>query len=158
AHLYGADDQVLGGLNSFYLLLEKPEVYGLPSDPKLPSRSVLASTFWSVFTGLLVALGILFQFRQRTAAARDPGAPPRPSSWPVPTGAGGSSPSSSWAASPRARTSSPSSSNGSAPTRTCRWPVWLTGSPFPWSSCAGCSWSWTCTVPSASGTCCSSRK
>jgi formate dehydrogenase iron-sulfur subunit len=49
AHLYGADDKVLGGLNSFYLLLDRPEVYGLPSSPKLPSRSVLLSTFWSVF-------------------------------------------------------------------------------------------------------------
>jgi formate dehydrogenase iron-sulfur subunit len=65
AHLYGADDRILGGLNSFYLLLDRPEVYGLPADPKLPSRSVLASVFWSVFTGLLVALGVLFQFRER---------------------------------------------------------------------------------------------
>src|SRR5438132_2411326 len=30
AHLYGADDRILGGLNSFYLLVDKPEVYGLP--------------------------------------------------------------------------------------------------------------------------------
>jgi formate dehydrogenase iron-sulfur subunit len=69
AHLYGADDKVLGGLNAFYLLLDRPEVYGLPSSPKLPSRSVLLSTFWSVFTGLLVALGVLFQFRLRTRPA-----------------------------------------------------------------------------------------
>jgi formate dehydrogenase iron-sulfur subunit len=67
AHLYGADDRVLGGLNAFYLLVDKPEVYGLPSDPKVPSRSVLRSTFWSVFTGLLVALGVLFRFRERTS-------------------------------------------------------------------------------------------
>src|SRR5262245_45391598 len=75
AHLYGADDKVLGGLNSFYLLVDRPEVYGLPSDPKVPSRSVLAATFWSVFTGLLVALGVLFRFRERTTA---PAAPPTP--------------------------------------------------------------------------------
>src|SRR5881409_1034814 len=66
AYLYGADDKILGGLNSFYLLVDRPEIYGLPSDPKVPSRSVLGSTFWSIFTGLLVALGVLFQFRQRT--------------------------------------------------------------------------------------------
>src|SRR5438552_1826433 len=65
AHLYGADDKILGGLNSFYLLVDKPEVYGLPSDPKVPSKSALGSTFWSIFTGLLVALGVLFRFRER---------------------------------------------------------------------------------------------
>jgi formate dehydrogenase iron-sulfur subunit len=67
ARLYGADDQVLGGLNSFYLLVDKPEVYGLPSNPKVPSKSVPGSIFWSIFTGMLVTLGVLFQFRQRTS-------------------------------------------------------------------------------------------
>ena len=40
ARLYGDDEQVLGGLNSFYLLRDTPEVYGLPSHPSVPSRSV----------------------------------------------------------------------------------------------------------------------
>jgi formate dehydrogenase iron-sulfur subunit len=71
AHLYGADSRVLGGLNAFYLLVDKPEVYGLPSDPKLPSRSVLASSFWAVFAAILTGLGVLFAFRQRTN--RQPG-------------------------------------------------------------------------------------
>ncbi len=70
AHLYGADDKILGGLNAFYLLLDRPEVYGLPANPKVPSRSVVGSTFWSIFTGLMVALGVLFQFRQRTTTPR----------------------------------------------------------------------------------------
>jgi formate dehydrogenase iron-sulfur subunit len=78
AQLYGADDKVLGGLNAFYLLVDDPEVYGLPSNPKVPSRSVPPSTFWSIFTGLLVALGVLFQFRLR--------AQPHP---PVPPASGG---------------------------------------------------------------------
>jgi formate dehydrogenase iron-sulfur subunit len=69
ARLYGADDKVLGGLNSFYLLLDEPEVYGLPSNPKVPSKSVVGSTFWSIFTGLLVALGVLFRFRERPQRA-----------------------------------------------------------------------------------------
>ena len=68
AQLYGADDSVLGGLNSFYLLLDRPETYGLPLNPKVPSKSVLGSTFWSIFTGLLVALGVLFRFRERATA------------------------------------------------------------------------------------------
>jgi formate dehydrogenase iron-sulfur subunit len=74
AQLYGADDKVLGGLNSFYLLMDKPETYGLPADPKVPSASVPRSSFWSIFTGLLVALGVLFQFRERKKPAREAGA------------------------------------------------------------------------------------
>jgi formate dehydrogenase iron-sulfur subunit len=41
AQLYGRDDSVYGGLKAFYLLADKPEVYGLPSEAnaKLPSRN-----------------------------------------------------------------------------------------------------------------------
>jgi formate dehydrogenase iron-sulfur subunit len=66
ANLYGADDQILGGLNAFYLLVDSPETYGLPSNPKLPSRSVPGSAFWSIFTACMTALGALFAFRNRT--------------------------------------------------------------------------------------------
>jgi formate dehydrogenase iron-sulfur subunit len=66
ARLYGADGEVLGGLNAFYLLRGAPEVYGLPSDPKLPSAAVTRSTFWAALTGIAVALGALFKFRERT--------------------------------------------------------------------------------------------
>src|SRR5438132_1217458 len=76
ARLYGADDKVLGGLNSFYLLMDEPEVYGLPSNPKVPSQMVPASLFWSLFTGLLVALGVLFRFRMRTKETPSAAAPP----------------------------------------------------------------------------------
>ena len=65
ARLYGADGEVLGGLNAFYLLMDEPEVYGLPSNPKVPSNSVLRSAFWSILVGLLVAIGVLFRFRLR---------------------------------------------------------------------------------------------
>ena len=30
--LSGADDRILGGLNAFYLLLDSPETYGLPTE------------------------------------------------------------------------------------------------------------------------------
>jgi formate dehydrogenase iron-sulfur subunit len=78
AYLYGADDSVLGGLNAFYLLMDKPEVYGLPSAPKLPSRSVPHSAFWGIFAALMTALGALFAFRNRTrtAAGSSAGAAP----------------------------------------------------------------------------------
>ena len=69
ARLYGADDTVLGGLNAFYLLVDKPEVYGLPSNPKLPSRSVLGSSFWGIFASVMTALGVLFAFRDRKRLA-----------------------------------------------------------------------------------------
>ncbi len=76
ARLYGADDKVLGGLNSFYLLMDKPEVYGLPSHPKVPSQLVPRSILWSVLTGIMVALGVLFQFRGRTKnGGRGPSGP-----------------------------------------------------------------------------------
>ncbi len=68
ARLYGADESVLGGLNAFYLLVDRPEVYGLPSNPKLPSRSVPRSSFWSILAAGLTALGVLFSFRSRTEA------------------------------------------------------------------------------------------
>src|SRR5712692_257022 len=70
AQLYGADEKVLGGLNAFYLLVDKPEVYGLPSNPKLPSRSVPLSSLWSMLTAIVTGLGLLFAFRDRTRAER----------------------------------------------------------------------------------------
>jgi len=66
AHLYGADESILGGLNSFYLLVDKPETYGLPSNPKVPSRMVPRSSFWAIVTAFLTGLGALFAFRDRT--------------------------------------------------------------------------------------------
>src|SRR4029077_13787845 len=77
AYLYGADEKILGGLNAFYLLVDKPEVYGLPSNPKLPSRSVPLSSFWGIFASLLTALGALFAFRDRTRGKAN-GAKPMP--------------------------------------------------------------------------------
>jgi formate dehydrogenase iron-sulfur subunit len=78
--LYGADDKVLGGLNSFYLLVDTPETYGLPSNPKLPSRGVWFASLLSIVTAFLTALGILFAFREGRRPgmghASQPAAPP----------------------------------------------------------------------------------
>jgi len=76
AYLYGADESVLGGLNAFYLLMDKPETYGLPSQPQLPSRRVLRSSVWSIVTAFLAGLGMLFAFRDRTKRANSAQAPP----------------------------------------------------------------------------------
>jgi formate dehydrogenase iron-sulfur subunit len=65
AYLYGADEGMLGGLNSFYLLVDKPEVYGLPPDPRLPSRNLKSSAGWSMLGAVIVALTSLISFRNR---------------------------------------------------------------------------------------------
>ncbi len=65
AYLYGADDKILGGLNSFFLLVDRPEVYNLPPDPQLPSRRLRPSTLLSVLGGVMVGLAGLVSFRTR---------------------------------------------------------------------------------------------
>jgi formate dehydrogenase iron-sulfur subunit len=65
AHLYGADEKILGGLNSFYLLTDKPEVYGLPRDPKLPSRNLFLSSTFSALGAVVLGLFGLVGLRKR---------------------------------------------------------------------------------------------
>src|SRR5712675_758415 len=65
AYLYGADEQMLGGLNSFYLLVDKPEVYRLPPDPKMPSRNLIPASMWAVLGAIVVGLAGIFNFRNR---------------------------------------------------------------------------------------------
>jgi len=65
AQLYGADEKMLGGLNSFYLLVDKPEVYGLPPDPKLPSRNLKPSALWSTLGAVALTILGVFSFRER---------------------------------------------------------------------------------------------
>src|SRR2546425_749522 len=67
AQLYGRDDKVYGGLNAFFLLMDKPETYGLPNaeNAKLPSRNDLGGYVASLVTpGLGVIAGIV-AFRRR---------------------------------------------------------------------------------------------
>jgi formate dehydrogenase iron-sulfur subunit len=80
AYLYGADERTLGGLNAFYLLMDRPEVYGLPDPdvPKLPSRSVWPSSFKAVAASLAVALGAFFAFGRRREAVRASESEPAP--------------------------------------------------------------------------------
>lgn len=62
ARLYGVDDNILdGGLNSFFLLLDEPEVYNLPANPSRPSSHVVPASFWTVVAATIVGLmGIIF--------------------------------------------------------------------------------------------------
>ncbi|HEU4585764.1 MAG TPA: hypothetical protein VFR95_08440, partial [Gemmatimonadaceae bacterium] len=52
----------LGGLNAFFLLVDEPEVYGLPREPKIPSRNLvtssLLSTIGAVAMTFIGALGL----------------------------------------------------------------------------------------------------
>ncbi len=66
AYLYGADDKILGGLNSFYLLVDQPEVYGLPRAPKMPTRNLIPSSLFSAAGAMVLALlGVVGLRKQR---------------------------------------------------------------------------------------------
>ena len=69
AYLYGADEKMLGGLNSFFLLVDQPEVYGLPPDPRLPTRNLAPGSWWSALGA--VALGLVGLVNFRTRRGRD---------------------------------------------------------------------------------------
>ncbi len=64
AYVYG-DEKMLGGLNSFYLLVDRPEVYGLPANPRLPSRNLWPSSGFSIAGALGVGLLGLLALRRR---------------------------------------------------------------------------------------------
>jgi formate dehydrogenase iron-sulfur subunit len=67
AYLYGADTKILGGLNAFYLLIDPPETYGLPSEVKaqVPSRTVWPSSIKAIAASLIIALGAFVSFGRR---------------------------------------------------------------------------------------------
>ncbi|GCE27958.1 ferredoxin [Dictyobacter alpinus] len=65
AQLYGADDKILeGGLHSFFLLLDQPEVYNLPANPARPSNHVLPTSLGTIIAALLMGLMSIFFFKQ----------------------------------------------------------------------------------------------
>jgi formate dehydrogenase iron-sulfur subunit len=57
AYLYGADEATqpgTGGVNAFFLLVDRPEVYNLPPEPVAPSR--LAGQAWRSMAASVVAM------------------------------------------------------------------------------------------------------
>jgi formate dehydrogenase iron-sulfur subunit len=71
AYIYG-DENMLGGLNAFSLLIDKPEVYGLPENPKMPSRNLWSSSLFSIGGAAVVGLlGVLSFRRNRMARAAE---------------------------------------------------------------------------------------
>jgi len=60
AYLYGADAESqpgTGGLNAFFLLVDKPEAYNLPPNPVVPTKTVKETwrSFGFAAVGLLAA-------------------------------------------------------------------------------------------------------
>jgi formate dehydrogenase iron-sulfur subunit len=64
AYIYGKED-IVGGLNCFYLLVDRPEVYGLPARPELPSQNVSVGFGFSGFTAVALAATALVSFRKK---------------------------------------------------------------------------------------------
>jgi formate dehydrogenase iron-sulfur subunit len=67
AQLYGRDESVYGGLNAFFLLMDQPEVYGLPNaaNAKLPSRNDLTGYLGTLVAAAAALVGGLVAFRRR---------------------------------------------------------------------------------------------
>jgi formate dehydrogenase iron-sulfur subunit len=67
ASLYGHDEEVYGGLNAFFLLMDTPETYGLPNaaNAVLPGRNNVGGYLGAVVTAVLGAFAALFALRER---------------------------------------------------------------------------------------------
>jgi len=63
AYVYGKEE-IVGGLNCFFLLVDEPEVYGLPSRPELPSENVVEGFAGSAVAAAAVALTGVVSFRK----------------------------------------------------------------------------------------------
>jgi formate dehydrogenase iron-sulfur subunit len=66
ARLYGQDpDDGIGGAGAFFLLLDEPEVYGLPPDPVVTTRDLPAMWKWAGGAAALLAAGVAAAFAGR---------------------------------------------------------------------------------------------
>ena len=67
AQLYGRDESVYGGLNNFFLLMDKPEVYQLPNaaNAVLPARNNLLGYLGGAIAAALGIIAGLIAFRRR---------------------------------------------------------------------------------------------
>lgn len=74
ANLYGHDEEVYGGLNAFFLLMDKPEKYGLPNadNAVLPSRNNAGGYLTAALTAVLgVFAGLAALARRKEKVASD---------------------------------------------------------------------------------------
>jgi formate dehydrogenase iron-sulfur subunit len=70
ARLYGADpDDGIGGAGAFFLLLDKPEVYGLPPDPVVTTKDLPSMWRWAGIAAGVVVAGVAAAFAGRAGAS-----------------------------------------------------------------------------------------
>ena len=63
AQLYGRDpDDGVGGFGAFFLLLDDPEVYGLPPDPRVATKHLASMWENMAVAAAAMAVGILGAF------------------------------------------------------------------------------------------------
>jgi formate dehydrogenase iron-sulfur subunit len=63
ARLYGADpDDGVGGAGAFFLLLDQPQVYGLPPDPVVTTRDLPTMWRWAGVAAGVLAAGVAVAF------------------------------------------------------------------------------------------------
>jgi formate dehydrogenase iron-sulfur subunit len=62
------DVEMVGGLNVFYLLLDKPEVYGLPAHAALPQRNFVPSAGVALISAAVLGVTGLAAFRRNRIA------------------------------------------------------------------------------------------
>jgi formate dehydrogenase iron-sulfur subunit len=63
ARLYGANpDDGVGGFGAFFLLLDEPEVYGLPPDPVVPTKHLREMWTSAAAAGAALAFGVALSF------------------------------------------------------------------------------------------------
>jgi formate dehydrogenase iron-sulfur subunit len=66
ARLYGADpDDGIGGAGAFFLLLDEPQVYGLPPDPVVTTKDLPSMWRWAGGAAGLLAAGVAVAFAGR---------------------------------------------------------------------------------------------
>jgi formate dehydrogenase iron-sulfur subunit len=66
ARLYGEDPaDGIGGAGAFFLLLDEPEVYGLPPDPVVTTKDLPAMWKWAGGAAALIAVGVAAAFAGR---------------------------------------------------------------------------------------------
>jgi formate dehydrogenase iron-sulfur subunit len=66
ARLYGADpEDGIGGAGAFFLLLDEPEVYGLPPDPVVTTRDLPRMWRWAGAAAGMLAVGVAAAFAGR---------------------------------------------------------------------------------------------
>jgi formate dehydrogenase iron-sulfur subunit len=72
AYVYGKED-IVGGLNCFYVLVDRPEVYGLPANPQVGSANVPEGFAFSALGAAALAVTGLLSFRKERMAGGDGG-------------------------------------------------------------------------------------